>query len=92
MSKTAKKEKSELEHLRGQIRTLKSQLRQERKVNKELTKKSHFFEEVVDEIEESVILKDACSVCGKGVVEEIDLKFIIVKKCQHCGSSETRKA
>lgn len=84
MSKTKSKNHSELEHLRGLIKHLKSENRQLRRRLKEIDKKVHFFEDVVDEIVEEVDVKNACKACGKGTILEYDLKYVILEKCNLC--------
>lgn len=91
MSKSRQKSHSETEHLRGEIKRLKSENRNLRKRVKELDKRAHFYEEIADEIIEDVKPKDTCKHCGKGVLSEIDLVHVILTKCDVCDYQRRRK-
>lgn len=80
-----------MEHLRGLVKSLKSQLRQERKKNKELSKRAHFYEDVVEEVVEEVEIKATCPKCQKGNLQQMDLKHLIITKCDNCDYNEKRK-
>lgn len=84
MSKTKQKNKSEVEVLRGENRRLKSENRNLRKRVKELEKKSHFYEEIVDEVVEDVKFRNTCRNCGKGEVLSYDMGLIRLNKCNLC--------
>jgi len=87
VSKTQQKNRSEVEHLRGEVKRLKSLNRQLRKRLSASLKKEHFFEQIEEEADE-VELVDACSSCGSGVMVAVDLKFVKYKVCSECKHRE----
>lgn len=91
MSKTKNKSHSETDHLRGQIKKLKSENRALKRRNKQLEKKSHFFEEVMDETVEEADFKNACPECKSGQVIEYNFVHLIVEKCDKCDYQKKRK-
>lgn len=93
MSKTKQKTHSKAEHLEGQVKALKSQNRQLRKRLKELERKSHFYEDLVDEVVEEVKIKDICPKCKTGVLTSHDFTHIVVTKCNNpeCDYQKRRK-
>ena len=81
------RDKSELEHLRGQLRGLTSENRQLKRRVKELERKEHWFESVASEDPESVQVHenvDNCTSCGKGKLEMLDLKYVFITTCNNC--------
>lgn len=91
MAKTAKKSRSELEVLRGENRKLKSENKHLRRENKALQRRSHFFEEIVDEVVEEVDVKNVCRNCGKGQLLEYDVGYISLIKCNTCDYEKKTK-
>ena len=91
MSKTKNKTHSETDHLRGQIKKLKSENRALSRRNRELEKKSHFYEDVVEESVEETEFKELCPACKKGQIIEYNFIHVIVKKCSECDYKKTRK-
>lgn len=91
MSKTRQKNHSETEHLRGLVKKLKSENRQLRKRLKELDRRSHFYQDIIDEVAEEVEVKNVCPSCKKGIVEELNFVHIIVEKCNQCDYQKNRK-
>lgn len=91
MSKTKQKTHSKAEHLEGQIKALKSENRQLKRRLRELEKKSHFYEDIVEEAAEEVKIKNACPECGKGTLQEVDLVHVIITKCDTCDYKKRRK-
>lgn len=97
-----KRDKNESEHLRGEIKTLQKQLREEkaktRQLEKQLSfyeKRKHFHEDTQDndEIRDSedtipkALTKD-CEVCGKGkLIETLEILGKIFGTCNHCGQN-----
>lgn len=86
MSKSRNKSKSEVEHLRGEIRRLKAELKYCKRC----------MEQDVDDIDYDDAapvepIKDLCPECGKGIMVEHDFKFATLKKCSVCGHEERRK-
>lgn len=85
MSKTKNKESSEVEHLRGQVRKLEATNRRLRKRNRQLDKKSHFHEDVIDDVAEDIASKgETCPECGKGQITTVDLKYLLIDSCDTC--------
>ena len=94
MSKTKSKTHSEVEHLRGLVRELKSVNRNLKKRIKELERREYFFDnkdlyktdnngnEENDEI---------CKQCGKGVITTTDLLFFTIESCSICEYKEKKK-
>jgi len=95
MSKTKQQNRSELEHLRGEVKRLKSINRQLRKRLKKYEQKETWYLELEDDIQiptqEPAIDFKKCSDCGKGVIMEQEYKFVIVAKCDTCGFTTRRK-
>lgn len=91
MGKPKRKNKSELEYLRGIIRELEKENRQLRKRVREVEKKEHFFEKEPElEIDQPKI--DACPDCGKGTVNlVIALDHISVFECNICNYRKSLK-
>jgi len=92
MSKTKNKNHSELEYLRGQIKSLKSKVRSLTRRNKELEKHAHFYEDVIDEVTEDIEFVANCPVCKKGVLQQLDLHHVFITKCDSCDYRKTRKS
>lgn len=89
MSKSKRRGHSEVEHLRGLVRSLKSE-------NRHLRKKLRQFENQVDLIDddeeyEETISLDVCPKCQTGIMTEADFKYIIIRKCGNCGLTERKK-
>jgi hypothetical protein len=84
VSKTAKKSRSELEELRGENRKLRSENKKLLREIKNLSKRSHFYEEVIDDVTTDIELKDACDNCGKGDLISMDLGLIKLIRCNLC--------
>lgn len=85
MGKTRNRSRSELEHLRGRIRELESELKYYRK-------REHFFDDRLGEIEEVQDIKiNQCKECRKGIVLEYDFIHGILKKCDVCTYQEFKK-
>lgn len=74
MSKSKRKHGSELEHLRGEIRRLKAQLKH--------YKRRHQHEEPEEYVDDAP--ENQCDHCGKGVITCIDLKFVKIFRCSIC--------
>lgn len=88
MGKTKRKDHSEVQFLRGEVRRLKAEL-------KYYKRRDHLvddhIDELVDENEIENVNASKCSSCGKGVLIEYDFSFVILKKCDHCGYAEKQK-
>ena len=85
MSKTKNKNHSEIEHLRGQLKSEKSKNRQLRKRIRELEKRQHMFEDLTAEAMEDLEVKEEkCQDCGKGTLMVVDLKHVKFLVCDHC--------
>ena len=91
MSKTAKKNRSEVEVLRGENRKLRSENKKLLRQLKDLQKKSHFYEEVMDEVVHDVDVKNTCRSCGKGEILSYDLGRLRLDKCTLCDFEKRTK-
>lgn len=87
MSKSKNKTRSEIEHLRGQIRALKAEL-------KYYKKREHIYDagpiDDFDYDDVQDINASQCPKCGKGILIEYDFKFATLKKCDHCEYDERK--
>lgn len=72
-----------MDHLRGQIKKLKSQNRQLKRRNRELEKKAHFYEDIIDEVSEDVEM-NFCPSCEKGTLSILDFKYVKFETCNNC--------
>lgn len=84
MSKTRRKESSELEYFRGKLKKLESENRSLKKRLKQLDKRAHFYEDIVDEVAEEMEVKNLCPVCKKGTMILLDLKYVKFVSCDTC--------
>ena len=75
MGKTKTKSRKEIEHLRGIIRSLKKQLKNQHK-------------DVSEDNTEYGDDDGNCPKCGKGVLTEIDLVRVKIVKCNVCDYRE----
>lgn len=91
MSKTKQKSHSEIEHIKGQLKKLSSENRQLKKRNKELERKTHFYEDVIDDVAEDIELTASCPECKEGFLQELNFIHVIVTKCSQCDYQEKRK-
>lgn len=91
MSKTKNKNRSEQEYLNGQIRKLESENRQLKKRLKALDKRAHYYEEILNDVEDEVEMKNICPQCNKGTLCEHDFKHLIIVKCDNCKYQKNRK-
>lgn len=87
MSKSRNRSKSEIEHLRGQIRQLKAEL-------KYYKRRSHIENSIIDDVIEDsnleIVNTSECPSCGKGVLIEYDFVYATLRKCS-CGYEEKRR-
>jgi phosphoglycerate-specific signal transduction histidine kinase len=83
-----KRERSEAEYLRGELRKLKAENRHLRKELGRTTKKVKVFEETVDLQEEPEMTLEAatdlCKSCGKGQIQTVDLGVRVMVTCTQC--------
>lgn len=85
MAKTRRRERSETEYLRGQIKKLESENRQLKKRVKQLDRKAHFYEDLVDEgVEEIDFKAERCPQCKNGTIFLLDLKYVKFQTCTEC--------
>jgi hypothetical protein len=82
MSKSRQKSSSEVQHLRGEVRRLKAEL-------KYYKRRSHIETAIIDDVIDGAPLEDmkpsdACPECGKGVLIEHDFKYVVIRKCTNC--------
>lgn len=91
MSKTKRKERNEYEYLRGQIRKLESENRQLRKRLKQLDKKSHFYEDLIDAVAEDITMDNNCKKCRSGILRHVDLKYAQFLVCANPECQDRKK-
>jgi hypothetical protein len=85
MAVVKKKEKTEVEHLRGENRRLKSVNRNLQKRLRQLEKKEHLFDDIEVKVEDDVIEeKKKCNKCKVGVITTVDLGRKIMYRCTKC--------
>ncbi len=81
MGKSRNRGKSEVESLRGEVRSLKKEL-------KYYKRRSHIensiIDDVIDDAELDIVDTEPCPSCGKGVLVTYDFVYATLKKCQ-CG-------
>lgn len=66
-------------------------IRQLKRRVRELDRKAHFYEHIVDEVVEEVEVKNTCPSCKSGVLQELDFAHIIITKCNQCKYQRKRK-
>ena len=84
MAKTKSKSRTEVEVLRGENRKLRSENKKLLREIKDLSKRSHFYEEVIDDVATDIELKSSCENCGKGDLVSMDLGLIKLIRCNLC--------
>ncbi len=82
MAKSASKNRSEVEFLKGEVRRLKKQLGRIKKGETVIVKANDIIEEEHE---------DGCPKCGKGTLVDVDLKYIVVTSCNICDYTQRRK-
>lgn len=82
MSRTRNRNHNEIEHLRGEIRKLRAQL-------KYYKKRDHLNDPPT--IVEEEPTGEPCPDCGKGILMEYDFKYAILKKCDHCPYEQRKR-
>jgi hypothetical protein len=87
MSKSRGRSKTEIEHLRGQIRQLKSEL-------KYYKRRSHIenliIDDVIDDAELDIVETELCPSCCKNILVTYDFVYAVLRKCS-CGYEEKRR-
>lgn len=84
---TRKKDKSIEEHLRGEIRKLKKQVKSLTQQLKHYTKKDHLYEETQLEEPEAEVYQEyqePCPECAKGKLDELVIAGRLLKRCNIC--------
>lgn len=88
MGKSKGKNRSEVEYLRGKIRSLEAEL-------KYYKRRSHIQEldldELVDECEVEHVDALQCPKCHKGILQVFDFLFATLSKCDNCGFEKREK-
>lgn len=91
------RERSELEHLRAENRTLKKQIKHLKKQLSHKEKREHLYEDISEEIEDQGMEEDiapkgkSCELCGKGVLVREKMGARILTKCTTCTYSKFTK-
>lgn len=88
MGKVRNKNRSEVEFLRGELKKLKAENIRLRRDNKHHERRTHFYEEVIDNVADEIKASACCQTCGKGTLIEMDFKFVKYLICDLC---ETKK-
>lgn len=94
MSKTPRKTKSEVEHLRGYVRELERlvrSLQQQLRQYEKYEQKSQDEEIVTDTEDTFPSLKVKCDSCGKGTFDEYEIMGKIIGTCNICGERRRLK-
>lgn len=85
MSKTRRKNRSEVEFLNGQIRKLESENRQLKRRLRQLDKTQHFYDDLIEAVAEDIKPKEAkCEKCKVGTLTLIDVKHAKFLVCDEC--------
>lgn len=79
MSRTKSKNRNEVEYLKGVVKRLKAEL-------KYYKKRAHINEPKKNKPKKKK--EPDCPHCGKGFLEEVDLKHVVFKVCNICGHKE----
>lgn len=95
LSKTPRKTRSEVEHLRGHIRELESENKSLKRRLRQYEKRENLYENNKEEIEEVLTSKaleetnpsklKKCDDCGKGAYEEFEIMEKVFGTCNVCG-------
>ena len=103
MSKTkSKSHETELQYLRKQVRELTKLCRQQERKLTKYQKQDHFYNDIKDEVEELVAIKEEaatkkdlqvpCDVCYEGHYENLlDILDKLYGSCSHCGHRKRLK-
>ena len=84
MGKTRRKERSETEYLRGQVRELEKENRSLKKRLRQLDKRSHLYEDIIEAVAEDIIVEEKCPTCKTGKHSVLDLKHVRFMICSDC--------
>lgn len=88
MSKSKKKTHSEIEHLRGQVKKLKSENKQLKRRLKNFEKRPVVdLEDLVHDVE-IIEEMNQCPSCEKGILEIHDFVHVKLEKCNQCEYSK----
>lgn len=90
MSKSKNKTRSEVEHLRGQIRQLKAELKYYKKREHINTNRDDDDDLDYDDVQDIAAVR-MCPKCGKGCLIEYDFKYALLTKCDTCDYDERKK-
>lgn len=88
MGKTRNKNRSEVEFLRGELKKLRAENIRLRRDNKHHERRTHFYENVINDVVEEIKPHTGCEACGKGTLIEMDFKYVKYLICDLC---ETKK-
>jgi len=84
LGKTRRKERSESEYLRGQIKALEKENRQLKKRVRALDKTAHFYDDLIEAVAEDIIIEEKCPICKTGKHRVLDLKYVSFMTCTDC--------
>ena len=97
MGKVKNKNRDESEYLKGQIRDLRKKCRSLERENRDLKKRAHFYDELVDEFMETEEIQPVenhrrkCKSCGAHDILERDFYRTKILECKKCGHQERIK-
>ena len=88
MSKSKKKSHSEIEHLRGQVKKLRSENKQLKRRLKNFEKRPVIdLEDLVHDVE-IIEEMNQCPSCKKGILETHDFVHVLLEECNQCDYSK----
>ncbi len=99
-----KKDRSELEHLRGENRELTKTIRKLKRQIHQFEKSRHIYHEVISDYEELIVQEQQeeivvekkskmkkCEKCHSGVMEEFEIMGKTIGTCNSCGARKRIK-
>lgn len=100
MSKSQRKTHSEVEHLKGKIKEQEKLIRSLQKQLKQLEKREHLVDNLIQDTETSRDSEDTyrelpkavrCDDCGKGILVEYEIMNKVFGTCNICGFRKRMK-
>ena len=84
MGKIRRKNRSETEFLNGQLRKLESENKQLKRRLRDLDKRQHMYDGIVEAVAEDIVIEEKCKKCKNGVLSLIDVKYARFLVCGEC--------
>lgn len=91
MGKVRNKNRSEVEFLRGENKKLRAENIRLRRENKHHERRTHFYEDVIEDVAEDLTVTEGCKACGKGQILIIDLGTREIHTCDICQDKKVIK-